>query len=92
MALKSCSCCRSFDTKNPAGSDLVQLTGYTLSAVTLWQAVDSADADVFVNHLRLTFANGSILTIENYFSNTNADEDLSAAPIRCGGACRWTFD
>jgi Ca2+-binding RTX toxin-like protein len=61
-----------------SGIDSANFSNFSTANAT-WTAVDGADADAFVDQLLIDFGNGFSVTVLNYFSNTNLDDDLSIA-------------
>lgn len=59
-----------------SGTDQIDLTQFDLADVTGWSAVDGSDADHNADSLLVSVGTYSLL-IQNYFSNTSADDDMS---------------
>jgi Ca2+-binding RTX toxin-like protein len=53
--------------------DTLDLLGFTLASVSSWSAVDSADGDNFFDQLLMNFANGSSITVNDFFNNSGLE-------------------
>ncbi len=65
-------------TDSSGTNDLIDTGIFSVFDVDSWQAIDT-NADTFVDQLFLDFGSGNTITINNYFDNTSASDNLSGA-------------